>query len=434
MHAGFASRLRRDSVEAPRGPKLSARCFAPRPGYSLGVISKPAEVAPGTARALEPAIPRDPFQDFGPLSFEVVAELGSARAGILRIRDLEIPTPIFMPVGTQACVKSLDCADIEGLGYSLILANTYHLMLRPGGDFLESWGGLHRFWSWPGAILTDSGGFQAFSLSNLNKKTDEGIEFRSHLDGSKHFLTPERASKLQVQFGSDIVMAFDECLPFPLSLDQARRLTHRSLEWTRRSHRAFRELARPHQNFFGILQGGEFDELRRESGEAIMQLECDGYAIGGLAIGEPKPIMRQQTEVACSFLPPSKPRYLMGVGTPLDLIESVTLGVDMFDCVMPTRAARHGQVFTWNEGKLNLRNSRFKTDENPIEEGCPCTTCQRYSRAYLHHLGKAKEETRNRLTTLHNLAFFRRWMEAVRQAILDEDLGPLTRHAKELFS
>jgi queuine tRNA-ribosyltransferase len=353
------------------------------------------------------------------MEFILEAEEGKARAGTLRLRGREIPTPVFMPVGTRACVRTLSNEDVEALGYQLILANTYHLLLRPGGDLLEELGGLHDFWSWPGGILTDSGGYQVFSLDKMNRKSEEGVEFASYINGARHFLSPEISAKLQVQFGSDIVMAFDECLPWPLEKAEVRTRTERSLRWTQRSHKAFLELRQQHQNFFGILQGGEFDDLRRFSGEGILELDCDGYAIGGLAIGEPLEIMRGQTEVACGILPRGKPRYLMGVGTPLDLVESVARGVDMFDCVMPTRAGRHEQWFTFQEGRLNLRNARFKTDSQPVEDGCPCVACQRYSRAYLHHLGKCKEETGKRLATLHNLTHYRRLMERMRAAILE---------------
>lgn len=354
-----------------------------------------------------------------PPRFELVAEDGGARAGILHLRGLQIETPVFMPVGTKACVRMLTCEDVEALGYRLILANTYHLLLRPGGEYLQGVGGLHRFWSWPGGILTDSGGYQVFSLAHRTRRSEEGVEFQSPLDGDRHLLTPERSATLQVQFGSDIVMAFDECLSWPLEKGEAATLTERSLRWTRRSHQRFQEQRAPHQGFFGILQGGAYDDLREASGQGIMELGCEGYAIGGLAIGEPKEIMREQTAVACRILPRGQARYLMGVGTPRDLIESVALGVDMFDCVMPTREARHDRVYTMREGRLNLRNARFKADMGPIEEGCPCSACARYSRAYLHHLQRCGEETGQRLQTLHNLTHYRRLMQDMRGAILE---------------
>ena len=361
----------------------------------------------------------DTARPAAPPRFELLAEDGGARAGILHVGGRKVPTPVFMPVGTQAVVKTLTCEDIEALDYELILANTYHLMLRPGGDYFEAYGGLHRFWSWPGAILTDSGGFQVFSLDHLTRTKEEGVQFRSHLDGTRFFLRPEDSAKLQCQFGSDIVMAFDECLPWPLTEREAKRRTARSLRWTTRSHAAFQELRAPHQGFWGICQGGGYDDLRRGSVAGLLELDCDGYAIGGLAIGEPKEVMREQTAVACDVLPREKARYLMGVGTPVDLVESVALGVDMFDCVMPTRAARHDHVYTMNEGRLNLRNACHRADERPIEDGCPCPGCGRYSRAYLHHLAKTRENTVKRLSTLHNLTHYRRLMRDMRSAILE---------------
>lgn len=354
----------------------------------------------------------------GALAFTVEGQDGAARAGRLRLTGVEIETPIFMPVGTRACVRTLTCEDLETLGYQLVLGNTFHLMLRPGGDLLEAAGGLARFWSWSGRILTDSGGFQVFSLAKLAKRDEDGVEFASPLDGSRHKLTPERSIDLQIQFGSDIVMAFDECLSWPLTHGEAERLTRRSLDWTRRSHARFVARRKLHQSFFGILQGGGYDDLRRASGEAIVAMGCDGYAIGGLAIGEPKDVMRHQVEVATAILPRDRPRYLMGVGTPDDLLQAIERGVDMFDCVLPTRAGRHDRVYTFAEGELNLRNARFRTDGNPVEADCPCLACRRYSRAYLHHLGKCGEETVKRLATIHNLMHYRRLVDRVRAAIL----------------
>ncbi len=397
-------------------------------------MSRPEEPAPDAAvaptdAARAPGPPSGPRPPGAPwpepawrpgdpaLSFALEAVDGAARAGRLTLSGLEIETPAFMPVGTRAAVRCVDVEDLLSMGYRLILANTYHLMLRPGGEGLAERGGLQRFWSWPGRVLTDSGGFQVFSLAKLAKTTEDGVIFQSHLDGTRYELTPERSMVLQCQFGSDIVMAFDECLPWPLTHEEAKRRTERSFAWTRRSRTAFAGLRQPHQAFFGILQGGGYDDLRRWSAEAVMGLACDGHAIGGLAIGEPREVMTHQVEVACGVLPADKPRYLMGVGTPEDLLDAVARGVDMFDCVLPTRSARHTHAYTCSEGKLNLRNARFRTDDQPVEHGCPCPTCRRYSRAYLHHLVKNGEETGSRLMTLHNLTHYRRLMEGMRRAI-----------------
>lgn len=352
----------------------------------------------------------------GPLDFEVQHRDGRARAAVMTLGGMRIETPVFMPVGTRACVRTLDVDDLEALGYRLVLANTYHLMLRPGGDFLDEMGGVQKFWGWRGRVLTDSGGFQVFSLAHLTKKNDKGVTFRSHLDGDLYELTPERSIDEQVGFGSDIVMAFDECLPWPLERAEAKTLTRRSTRWTQRSHARFLEARKPHQSFFGITQGGEFDELRVASSQAMIDLGCDGYAIGGLAIGEPKEVMRAQVEVSDGVLPEDRPRYLMGVGKPPDILDAVLHGVDMFDCVHPTRAARHAHLYV-RGGRLNLRNARFRADAYPVEEGCPCPTCRRHSRAYLHHLFKSKEDTGARLATLHNLTHYRRLMQGAREAI-----------------
>src|SRR5690606_23334062 len=334
------------------------------------------------------------------------------------MRRGEIRTPGFMPVGTAATVKAMKPEDVRRTGADIILGNTYHLMLRPGAERMAKLGGLHNFMNWDRPILTDSGGYQVMSLSELRKLSEEGVEFRSHIDGSKHMLTPERSMEIQRLLGSDIVMAFDECP----RVDQSRDVIARSMElwmgWARRSRGAF-DAGGEHAEaaaLFGIQQGALDEDLRRHSAEALRDIGFDGYAIGGLAVGEGQEAMFATLDFAPGQLPEDAPRYLMGVGKPDDLVGAVERGVDMFDCVLPTRSGRNGQAFTWS-GPLNLRNARHAEDTAPLDARCPCPTCTSYSRAYLHHLQKAGEILGAMLVTEHNLAFYRQLMQAVREAI-----------------
>ncbi len=337
-----------------------------------------------------------------------------ARAGVMHTPHGDIPTPVFAPVGTQATVKAITPRELHELGASLILANTYHLYLRPGADIVERMGGLHRFMAWDGPILTDSGGFQVFSLAHLRRVDDDGVTFRSHIDGSEHTFTPEKVIALQEQLGADIIMCFDECAePHDRAYNEAAMArTHR---WAARCRAAH---TRPDQALFGIVQGGAFANLRQESARTLAAMDFPGYAIGGLSVGEPKEVMHKMLDVTVPLLPADKPRYLMGVGSPEDLFECVARGVDMFDCVLPTRVARNGACFT-PTGRLNLRNARFADDPAPIEEGCQCYTCQHFSRAYLRHLVKANEILGLRLATLHNLHFLLNLARRIRASILD---------------
>lgn len=348
--------------------------------------------------------------------FEVLQRdpASAARLGRLHTRRGVIETPVFMPVGTQATVKTLNPEEVWDLGARIILSNTYHLYLRPGHDLVREAGGLHRFMNWKGAVLTDSGGFQVFSLADLRKITEEGVQFRSHIDGSTHFLSPEKAIEIENALGADIIMAFDECTPWPCEYDYAKRSLERTTRWAARCKAAH---ARPEeQALFGIVQGSTFADLRRQSAEEIVQLDFPGYGIGGLSVGEPKELMHEMLEVQVPLLPADRPRYLMGVGSPEDLVEGVWRGVDMFDCVLPTRIARHGTVFL-PEGKMTVRNAEFARDFLPIQEGCDCYACRNYSRAYIRHLLKADEMLGLRLCSIHNLRFLVRLMEEIRAAL-----------------
>jgi len=336
-----------------------------------------------------------------------------------------------MPVGTQATVKAVPQHLLEELSAQIILGNTYHLYLRPGHELVRKLGGLHRFMSWPRALLTDSGGFQVFSLSELRKVTEEGVRFRSHLDGSSHFFSPEHSMDVQIALGADIIMAFDECTEYPADFARGRQSLDLTLRWAQRSkdhfsaHRHERpwgeEFAGRTQSLFGIVQGGMFPELRRESAERLVAMDFPGYAIGGLSVGEPRALTREIIEATLPFLPEDKPRYVMGVGYPEEIVEYAAMGVDMMDCVLPTRAARHGLLFT-SEGRLNIKNRRFAEDAGPLDPKCGCMVCGRYARAYLRHLFVAQEVLGAVLNTLHNLAFYLDTMKAVRDAI---ELGTL---------
>jgi len=343
-----------------------------------------------------------------------------ARLGRLHTPHGVIDTPAFMPVGTQATVKAMSPEELKALGAQIILSNTYHLFVRPGHELVREAGGLHRFMNWDRAILTDSGGFQVFSLAERRKIREEGVEFRSHLDGSLLFLSPEKATEVQNALGADIIMCFDECAPYPADYDYVRNSTARTSRWAERCLKAHQ---RPHdQALFGIVQGGMYHDLRRQSAEDLTSLDFPGYAIGGLSVGEPKPLMYELLETTVPLLPAGKPRYLMGVGSPDALIEGSIRGIDMFDCVLPTRIARNGTVMT-SRGRLVIRNAAYELDFGPLDPACDCYTCTHYSRAYIRHLIKADEIFGLRLTTIHNLHFLASLMARVRQAIREDRLA-----------
>ncbi|MCI0354640.1 MAG: tRNA guanosine(34) transglycosylase Tgt [Acidobacteria bacterium] len=395
-----------------------------------------------------------------PLEFQVEACHGNARAGRLITPHGEVETPVFLPVGTLGSVKGVPQETLEELGVELLLANTYHLYLRPGCDAVRGMGGLHRFMSWERALLTDSGGYQVFSLNELRKISEEGVEFRSHLDGSTHFFTPESATTAQISLGADIIMAFDECTEHPAGESRARNSMELTLGWAERCKAYFEEHkgevpwnaelrsagqarapaptragedaaegggptqagqraaedGRPTQALFGIVQGGMHPELRRESAERTVALGFDGHAIGGLSVGEPRALTQEIVETTLPHLPADRPRYLMGVGTPEEIVTYARMGVDMMDCVLPTRAARHGLLYT-SEGKLSIKGARFAADERPLDPRCRCRVCARYSRAYLRHLYASGEPLAGVLNSIHNLAFYLDTMRAVRHSI-----------------
>jgi queuine tRNA-ribosyltransferase len=338
-----------------------------------------------------------------------------ARAGFIVTKHGVVPTPAFMPVGSQATVKALTPDDVRESGTKILLSNAYHLYLRPGVDVIEVMGGLHSFMAWDGPILTDSGGYQIFSLASLRRVDDEGVGFRSHIDGSDHFLTPEAVVRLQERLGGDIIMALDECPPHTAELSQVREATNRTHHWAERCFKAHR---RQDQSLYGIVQGGMFPDLRRESAAFLASLDLPGYAIGGLSLGEAKNVTLAMVEETVSCLPENKPRYLMGVGAPEDLVENVARGIDLFDSALPTRTARNGALFAAT-GRLNIRNAGYKGLDQPIDPGCDCYTCQRFSVAYLNHLFKSKELLAYRLATIHNLRFVMRLMTQIRQAVLE---------------
>lgn len=353
------------------------------------------------------------------LKFKIIKkdENSYARLGELRTAHSTIPTPVFMPVGTQATVKSLTPNDLEEMGIGIILANTYHLYLRPGDDLIEKASGLHKFMSWDKSILTDSGGFQVFSLSKLRRITDDGVYFNSHIDGSKHFLTPEKVIEIEQKLGADIAMCFDECSPYPCSYEEAHKAVQRTTAWARRCKLAHN---RADQALFGIVQGNVFQDLRTQSILDLVELDFPGYAIGGLSVGEPKEDMHRILDLTHHLLPEAKPRYLMGVGAPEDLVEGVKRGVDMFDCVLPTRLARHGTAYT-KKGRITVRNASYAEDFTPIDNECDCIVCQKYSRAYIRHLIKAGEILAARLLSYHNVYFLAKLMKDIREAIRMEE-------------
>lgn len=350
------------------------------------------------------------------MEFNLLHQDGKARRGVITFANgQKVQTPVFMPVGTQATVKGLSPEEVENLGAEIILGNTFHLMLKPTEKIVALHGGLHQFMHWDKPILTDSGGFQVFSLAKLRKISEEGVIFKSPLDGSKLFLSPERSMQIQRDLNSNIVMQFDECTPYPATFEQAQKSMELSLRWAKRSLDEHKRLENPNE-LFGIVQGGIYKELRQKSAQELVNMDFSGYAVGGLAVGETKEEREETLEHTLPHLPVNKPRYFMGVGKPVDLVEGVRRGIDMFDCVMPTRNARNAYLFT-KFGILKLRNSRYKTDTKPIEEGCGCYTCLHYSRSYLHHLDKTNEILGARLNSIHNLYYYIHLMWQMREAI-----------------
>ena len=370
------------------------------------------------------------------ITFHIQASDGVARAGVLVTPHGQVPTPAFMPVATQASVKALSPDEARQVGARILLANTYHLYLRPGVELVHRMGGLHRFMAWDGPILTDSGGFQAYSLYDprsagsgqaLSQVTEEGILFKSYLDGSEHLFTPESCIAYQEALGADVIMPLDLCVPYGEGEVVLLEAVERTYRWAVRSRRAHQ---RGDQALFGIVQGGTSEELRKRAVESITSLDFPGYAIGGLSVGEPKGEMYSAAEMTASLLPPERPRYLMGVGSPEDLVACVAMGVDLFDCALPTRVARHGALFT-PEGRVNIANAHFREMDGPLQEGCDCSTCRTFSAAYLHHLFKAQELLAYRLATIHNLRFVLRLIEEMRQAILD---GSFPEYARSILA
>jgi queuine tRNA-ribosyltransferase len=364
------------------------------------------------------------------LKFNILATTeAGGRRGQIDLPHRTVETPVFMPVGTAGTVKAVAQDVLESLGAEIILGNTYHLYLRPGHEAIRRMGGLHRFISWPRAMLTDSGGFQVFSLSQLRKVSDEGVRFRSHLDGSSHFFTPEHSMDVQIALGADICMAFDECTEYPADRSRAEESLRLTMAWARRSLDHFHahcdevpwreELGERRQSLFGIVQGGMYRDLRRESVERLVEMDFDGYAIGGLSVGEPRELTREMIAEVLPLLPADKPRYVMGVGYPDEIEEYARMGVDMMDCVLPTRAARHGLLFT-SEGRLNIKGKKYAEDQGPPDPACQCMVCWRYSRAYLRHLMQAGEALSGMLNTIHNLAYYLGIMERVRKSLHSE--------------
>jgi queuine tRNA-ribosyltransferase len=354
------------------------------------------------------------------LSWQHEAQDGAARAGVLHTAHGTVPTPVFMPVGTAGTVKAMTADAVRATGARMVLGNTYHLMLRPGAERIARLGGLHRFMDWHGPILTDSGGFQVMSLSGLRKMDADGVTFQSHVDGSRHRLTPERSVEIQHLLGADVTMCFDECTPFPATHEEAAKSMRLSMRWAARSREAF--VPRAGHGLFGIVQGSVFPDLRAESVAALTDIGFEGYAVGGLAVGEGQEAMFTTLECTTPLLPADKPRYLMGVGTPSDLIGAVRRGIDMFDCVMPTRSGRTGRAYT-RGGVINIRNARHAEDNRPLDPGCACPACRSHSRAYLHHLFKANEMLGPMLLTWHNIQYYQDLMAELRAGILAGDLA-----------
>ncbi len=358
------------------------------------------------------------------------AEDCKARLGKMTTTHGEIQTPIFMPVGTKATVKAMTPEEVEDLGAEIILGNTYHLYMRPGHELIAEAGGLHKFMNWHKPILTDSGGFQVFSLGNLRKIKEEGVEFQSHIDGSKHFISPEKAIEIQNALGSDIMMCFDECPPYPAEYDYVKQSLERTTRWAKRCKDAHQNTDK--QALFGIMQGGMFEDLRRQSAKELVDLDFDGYSIGGLSVGEPKEMMYEVLDYATDLLPKNKPRYLMGVGSPDALIEGVIRGVDMFDCVLPTRTARMGTAMT-SHGAVSIKQARYQRDFTTLDPECDCYCCKNYTRAYLRHLYKENEILSARLLSLHNLYFLTHLMENIRKAIANDTILAFRKHFFEKY-
>jgi len=375
----------------------------------------------------KPLITKDTESTPQKMKYELITTDGKARRGRLTFARGTIETPAFMPVGTYGTVKGMKTEDVKEIGAEIILGNTFHLMLRPGTDIIEQHGGLHGFMNWDKPILTDSGGFQVFSLGKMRKITEEGVRFSSPVNGEKIMLTPERSMEVQRSLGSDIVMIFDECTPFPATHKEAKDSMELSLRWAQRSKNGHGDNP---SALFGIVQGGMYEDLREVSVNGLTAIGFDGYAIGGLSVGEPKEEMIKILDHTTPLIPEDKPRYLMGVGKPEDLVEGVRRGIDMFDCVMPTRNARNGHLFVTN-GVIKLRNSRYKTDTSPLDAECDCYTCKNYSRAYLHHLDKCKEILGSQLNTIHNLRFYQRVMKDLRDAI---EQGKLDDFVSEFYA
>ena len=353
-----------------------------------------------------------------------------ARAGRIHTPHGSFDTPIFMPVGTQASVKTLAPEELKEMGAGIILSNNYHLFLRPGSKLVKEAGGLHKFMNWDRAILTDSGGFQVFSLGDLRKISEEGVTFRSHIDGSKKFLSPEIATQSQMDLGADIIMAFDECVPYPADFKYTRESMELTLRWAQRCKDT---MTNPNQGLFGIVQGGMYKDLRIECANRLVDMDFPGYAVGGLSVGEPKELMYEMLDITLEHLPQNKARYLMGVGTPDCLVEGVMRGIDMFDCVYPTRVARNGTAMTWN-GRLVIKNAQYEHDFHPIDEHCNCYTCRNYSRAYIRHLVRVNEIFGLRLLTIHNLHFLIDFMRQMRQSIMEDRFPEFHRKFTANFS
>lgn len=362
-----------------------------------------------------------------PFNFKVIKEsrnaYSKARVGILETAHGIVETPVFMPVGTHATVKGLLPKEIDDLEFSIILANAYHLFLRPGHQLILKSGGLHKFMGWNKSILTDSGGFQVFSLGKINKIGEEGVTFQSYLDGSRHFINPEKAMEIQMALGSDIAMVFDQCSPYPASRLETQSAADRTYRWAKECQDYHRH---PEQVLFGIVQGGLFSDIRKDNALKLIELKFPGYAIGGLSVGEPKSLMYEILDSTVSLLPAEKPRYLMGVGSPESILEGVSRGVDMFDCVLPTRNGRNGCLFTHN-GTISITNSKYRADLQPLDFDCQCYACRNFTRAYLRHLFLAKEMLGPILGTIHNLCFMNRLMKRIRRAILEDNLEALKK-------
>ncbi len=365
------------------------------------------------------------------MEFRILHQSHSSQARICKIRTLhgEFTTPVFIPVGTQGTVKAVCSRDLEELGVEILLVNTYHLYLRPGHSVIKEIGGIHSFMGWNGPVLSDSGGFQIYSLADLAEIGEEGVKFRSHIDGSIHLLTPEKAVEIQEALGADIIMCLDHCIPYTSQYDKVARSVEITTKWALRS---IKRKMKNGQALFGIIQGGTFWELRERSITDLLKLDFDGYAIGGLCVGEEDKAREEIVKATALTLPKDRPIYLMGIGRPDEIVDAVSYGVDMFDCVLPTRNARNGTLFTW-EGKINIRNARYREDQHPIEEDCSCYTCSRYSRAYLRHLFNTKELLAYRLSTIHNLSFFCRFMQRLREAIKMDKLDQFRNTVLKIF-